>query len=100
MFYFSFLLLSLLKGIYRRELLFQAELNVFISNPEIQLPFNGCHSLQVKLVHVTAQGTRVSFRPILEILDGEKKSQSINHINKHKNKENVSYEDFWTMREK
>lgn len=68
-------------------LFFQAELNALISNPEILFSaFNKCYSLPFKLVHVAPQGTKVSFRPILEILDGEMKNQSMNYINKHKNK--------------
>lgn len=59
-----------------------------------------CYSLQFKLVHVVPHGTQVTSRPILKILDGEKKHPSINHMNKHKNKENVSYEDCWKVVEK
>lgn len=58
------------------------------------------YSLQFQLVHVVPQGAQVTSRPILKILDGEKKHPSINHKNKHKNKENASYEGCWKMVEK
>ena len=78
-------------------LFFQVELNVLISNPEILFSaFSKCYSLPFKLVHVAPQGTKVSFRPILVILDGEMKNQSMNYFNKHKNQE----KNCWKMVEK
>lgn len=45
------------------------------------------------LARVPPQATMVSFRPILEILNREMKNQSMNYINKHKNKRKGLLED-------